>query len=124
MRKLFLCAAVAAALAFTAPGQAKASWLSEYLHRRLDPPVVYPYYDPAYSNYYAPPDAVPYYYGYQAPYSSYYGPDYGYYSYYAPRYREFHAGRPWGWHDRDWHEHGWHEHGHGWGGHEGHEHHH
>jgi hypothetical protein len=114
MRKFFLTAAVAAALTCTVPTAAKASWLSEYLHNRLDPVPAYPYYNPAYSNYYAPGDAVPYYYGYE-------GPSYGYHTYGRPPYAH-------GWHD--WHNHGyaghhnhdWHGHGE-WHGHEGHHHH-
>jgi hypothetical protein len=118
MRRLIGTALVAVALAFAVPSAARASWLSEYLHQRFDPVPTYPYYNPAYSDYYAPDYTVPYYYGYE-------WPSYGY----------TYGVRPWyyghAWHDgHDWHDHhyAWH-HGHEWHGrdwhgrgHEGHHH--
>jgi hypothetical protein len=116
MRKLWL-AMVAAALVFTAaPSAARASWLSEFLHRQFDPAYYgYAYYAPAY-RYYLPPNPATSWYGAYAP------PVYGYYAPYrtfyweGPRYYGHWHGDDHAWHE--WHErqeharHEWHEHHH------------
>jgi hypothetical protein len=119
MRKLLFAAAAAAALALipAAPGQARASWLSQALHAYFDRGYYAPYYPyaapygydydgPAYDYGYAygpAYDGLPWY-GYSVPYYAPYR-TYGYY--YRPSYGRSHA----------WHE--WHEH-HGWRGPEWH----
>ena len=101
MRKFLFAGVAATALAVlsVAPSQARASWLSEWLHQQFDPV----YYG---TTYYAPA------YGYFTPYRSFY---------YAPGYYRGWYGYPRAWHE--WREHEWREH-HGQGWHEGHEHHH
>jgi hypothetical protein len=112
MRQILFSAAVAAGVLFgaAAPSQAKASWLSESMHRQYDRGYyTYPYYRPAYSYYYSPDY-------YDDDY--YYAPSYYYRdSYYVP-YRSYYYGgsyyRPWYGQSHEWHE------GHGHGGHGGH----
>jgi len=136
MRKiLFATVAIAAFVFVTAtPQQAKASWLSEYLHQRLDPGYGRSASVPGYDHYAPGYDYTPRYYtvpsysynfvpSYLPNLPSYYGPAYSYYrpGFYGSGWRDSHEWRE---HhgDREWHEHHGdhdrHEH------HDGHGHHH
>jgi hypothetical protein len=129
MRKLLFAAAAATALAVlpASPTPAKASWLSEALHRAFDPYYYGDYYVSPY-NYVSPYYGGPYYdlgYDYNYPV-----PAYGYYSDYYTPYRTHYYGyrpgfyRPYYGARHAWHElrehYGWPEHER----HEWHEHHH